>query len=181
MLAAVLLAPPAGQAAQLAGVTMPDAEEVGGAHLTLNGMALRTYSILQIHVYVAGLYMASHTSNPADIIASTQPRLFRFVFTREIGADAARKSWQESFDAACGVPCNVPQTAIDQFLERIPPVRSGDVSTLLFTAHSVEISLNGQPLGRITDPAFERLIISTFIGPHPSEERVKRGLLGLPG
>ena len=47
----------AANAAQLAGVWLPDDREVVGTHLVLNGIALRTYSILHVRVYVAGLYL----------------------------------------------------------------------------------------------------------------------------
>ena len=45
----------AGRAAEIEGVTLPQTRSVHGAELVLNGMGLRTHSVLQIHVYVAGL------------------------------------------------------------------------------------------------------------------------------
>jgi hypothetical protein len=45
------------RAAELQGVSMPDQQDVAGIRLILNGIGLRTYSILRIRIYVAGLYL----------------------------------------------------------------------------------------------------------------------------
>ena len=85
-------------AAELDGVVMPDTEDVAGHHLVLNGLGLRTYSILRVHVYVAGLYLERRSSDPNAILASSQPKLLRFVFLRDVDAEDARQSWREALD-----------------------------------------------------------------------------------
>ena len=67
-----------------------------------------------------------------------------------------------------------------RFLAATPALHKGDTSTILYTKDAASITVNGQVLGTITDPAFNRVLLATFIGPHPPTERVKRGLLGLP-
>ena len=52
-------------AAALDGVSLPDNVTVGGEQLTLNGIGLRTYSILGIRIDVAGLYLRQRSSDPA--------------------------------------------------------------------------------------------------------------------
>lgn len=178
LLALTLLIAANARAAELAGVTMPDAEDAGGTHLVLNGVALRTYSILQFRVYVAGLYLPSRSANPASILGAAQPVMLRFVFLRDVGADAARRSWQDSLAASCRAPCQLPPDEVNRFLAGIPPVHKGDVSTMLFTGSRMEIAMNGRMAGEIPDPAFARVILSTFIGDHPTADNVKRGLLG---
>ena len=46
------------QAATLDGVTFPDIYPVNGQSLVLNGLGLRTLTILNVRVYAAGLYLA---------------------------------------------------------------------------------------------------------------------------
>ena len=72
-------------AAELDGVVTPDKQDVAGYHLVLNGLGLRTYSILRVHIYVAGLYLERRTIDPNAILGSSQPKLLRFVFIARRG------------------------------------------------------------------------------------------------
>jgi hypothetical protein len=49
-------------AVELDGVNMADTEEAAGHHLVLNGFGLRTFSLLRVHIYVAGLYLERHST-----------------------------------------------------------------------------------------------------------------------
>ena len=166
-------------AAQLDGVFMPDKQDIAGHHLVLNGLGLRTYSILRVHVYVAGLYLERRSTDPDAILRSSQPKMLRFVFLRDVDAEDARKSWREALERNCPAPCRLSADSIDRFLAAIPSVHSGDTNTLLFTVRGVEFFINGQSAGRIENPDFKQVILSTFIGPSPTSEEVKAGLLGV--
>ena len=61
-----------GRAAQLQGVMLPDTQSAGQTELRLNGIALRTYSILRIPIYVAGLYLVRPDSDADSILRSTE-------------------------------------------------------------------------------------------------------------
>jgi hypothetical protein len=165
-------------AAALEGVAMPDSQEVAGTPLVLNGLALRTYSLLRIRIYVAGLYLQRPSSDPEAILASSNPKLIRFVFMRDVDAQAERKSWRESLDDNCGRPCRLPPENVDRFLAAIPSMRQGDAITFAFTPEGMDAFKNGGLLGRIRDSEFVRVILATFIGAHPTSPAVKRGLLG---
>ena len=43
---------------------LPDTLQVDGKTLHLNGLGLRTYSFLRIHIYVAGLYLEHLSTDP---------------------------------------------------------------------------------------------------------------------
>jgi hypothetical protein len=169
------------QAAELDHVAVPPAQTVPGARLTLNGLALRTYSFLRVHIYVAALYLERRCSDPDEILASNQPKLLHFAFLHDVDAQTARQSWSEAFAANCPRPCRLPDGAIERFLAAIPAVRQGDSLTLLFTANRMDFLMNGRRMGSVPDPDFARLILATFIGRHPSSEEVKTGLLGTSG
>jgi hypothetical protein len=168
-------------AAELDGVIMPDTQDVGGYHLVLNGLGLRTYSILRVHVYVAGLYLERRSADPNAILSSSQPKLLRFVFVRDVDAEDARTSWREALDRNCPAPCRLPADSVARFLAAIPSVHNGDTNTLLFTVRGVEFFINGRSVGQIANPDFKHVILSTFIGPRPTSTEVKEGLLGGPG
>jgi Chalcone isomerase-like len=167
-------------AAEVDGIGMPAAENVSGARLALNGLAVRTYSLLRVRIYVAALYLAQRSSDANAILNSKQPKLLRFAFLRDVDAEAARKSWAEAFERSCSTPCQLPAEAIDRFLAAVPSVREGETSTLLFTDRGVDFLMNGRLLGRISDHEFARVILATFIGQHPTSDEVKAGLLGAP-
>ena len=164
----------------LHGVEMPDSQIVNGIHLVLNGLALRTYSFLRVPIYVAGLYLEHPTADANAILTSHQIKLFRFVFVRDIDAEDARKSWRENLDRSCAIPCRLSTDAIARFLASIPQIHKGDTNTFLFTSGHLDVAINGRSLGQITDPDFMKVILSSFVGPHPGSPQVKRELLGTP-
>jgi hypothetical protein len=165
-------------ATELDGIAMPDTQDVAGVHFVLNGVALRTHSFLRIHIYVVGLYLERRSADADAILGSSQPKLLRFVFERHVEAEDARQSWRESLDMNCRPPCRLPVVLTDRFLAAVPSVQKGDIGALLFTAQGLNVFMNEQLLGRVSDPDFVRVILSTFIGTHPTSADLKRGLLG---
>lgn len=180
-LALMVCAASATQAGELAGVTLPDRQDIGGFHLVLNGVGLRTYSILRVKIYVAGLYLERRLTDGNSILNSSGPKLLHFVFLHDVDAADARKSWREGFDRNCPAPCRLAPDKLARFLATVPSVHKGDRWTLLFTGRRVDFLLNGRFLGRVTDPDFTRVILATFVGPYPTSEEVKSGLLGHSG
>jgi Chalcone isomerase-like len=180
--AALLFVAPTVRAAagELDGVTMPDSQDVAGVHLVLNGMGLRTYSFLRIHIYVAGLYLRQRSTDPEVILEAIAPKQLRFIFQRDINAETARKSWQESLSVNCRSPCHLQSEMVDRFLAAVPAVQKGDIGILSFTSKGLDIFNNGQLLGEVFDPTFVRVILSTFVGMYPPTPALKRGLLGAP-
>lgn len=180
ILAAVALATvSAAHAADLDGVTMPDVRTVNGIHMRLNGIGLRTFSVLGIRIYVAALYLERRSDNSDTILRSPETKLLDIRFLRDVDAKDARKAWQESFEQNCKAPCYLDPEDMRRFLAAVPSVRKGDASTLLFTSKGVHVTLNGRPMGDIADPHFATLMLATFIGAEPPTPRLKRELLGL--
>jgi len=167
------------QAAELGGVTMPDTQQVDGMAFRLNGIGIRTYSILGIRIYVAGFYL-EHPNRDADaVLRSPEPKLLLIHFIHDVDAANARKAWQDGFDQNCAAPCTVSQSEIQRFLAAVVPIRAGENSMLLFTPGGVRFTVDGQAAGDVPDPDFGRLILATFIGREPPTPRLKRQLLGL--
>ena len=169
----------AARAAELAGVTMPDSRVIDGTRLTLNGIGLRTYSILGIKIYVAGLYLEHRSSNADTILASPETKVLSIRFLRDVSAEDAHKSWRNGFANNCRPPeCSVDQQDVERFIARVPAVHDGDDSLIVFTEKGARLTINGQLMGDITDPRFARVLLRTFLGPAPPTARLKRELLG---
>jgi hypothetical protein len=179
ILAAVVLAQlTAAHAADLDGVAMPDARDVDGTPMRLNGIGLRTFSVLGIPVYVAGLYLERRSDNPDAILQSPEIKLLDIRFLRDVGAEDAREAWRDGFEQNCRAPCYLDPRDVQRFLAAVPSMRKGDETKLLFTSRSVHVTINGRPMGNIADPHFARTMLATFIGPEPPTPRLKRELLG---
>lgn len=164
--------------AELDGISLPDTRDVGGVQLELNGIALRTYSILRIHIYVAGLYLEHRSNNAEQILDSSGTKLLEFHFLRNIEPDAERKAWLTGFADNCTAPCHLDPQEVARFLAALPALRKGDVSEFLFTREGLVVTFNGRSVGTITDQQFARAVLATFLGPVPPTPRVKRELLG---
>jgi hypothetical protein len=179
VLAALALIPvSAAHAADLDGVAMPEVRVADGAPVRLNGIGLRTFSVLGIPIYVAGLYLERRSDDPDSILRSSERKLLDVRFLRDVAADDARKAWQDGFDQNCRPPCYLDPRDVQRFLASVPAVRKGDESTLLFSSKGVEVTLNGRPMGHIADLHFAEMMLATFIGPEPPTPRLKRELLG---
>jgi hypothetical protein len=176
---AVMALTSAAHAADLDGVAMPDTRVVDGVPMQLNGIALRTYSIFGIHIYVAGLYLERRSDNSDAILRSSERKLLDIRFVRDVGLAEARKAWQDGFDGNCRAPqCHLDPQDVERFLAAVPPIHRGDRTVLLFTSKGVDVTFNGRKMGDITDPHFATTMLATFIGPAPPTPRLKRELLG---
>ena len=166
------------RAAELEGVTLPDQQRIGRTELQLNGIALRTYSFLQVPIYVAGLYLVRPDSDPARILRSPDTKLLDIRFLRDVSRTRAQAAWREGFARNCGPPCELSPADVERFLAAVPAMHKGEQFSILFTAQGAEITAGGRLIGRIANSHFATIMLATFIGPHPPTPRLKRELLG---
>jgi hypothetical protein len=111
-----LIALSVAHAADMDGVSMPDMRVVNGTQMRLNGIGLRTFSILGIRIYVAGLYLERRSDNTDAILHSPETKLLDIRFLRDVDAKDARKAWHESFEQNCKTPCYLDPYDEQQFL-----------------------------------------------------------------
>ena len=182
ILAAIAVAPcSAACAATLDGVTMRTFRVVDGTPLRLNGIGLRTYSILGIRIYVAGLYLERY-SDDFDSTCTRPKRscsIFGFCATSVWLRPGKPGRMASTTIAVCRRALLDPRD-VERFLAEVPPIHRGDETVLLFTSKGVTATFNGRTLGEITDHHFAETLLATFIGPVPPTPRLKRELLGEP-
>jgi hypothetical protein len=166
-----------GAAAELDGVQLPRTHSVDGKILHLNGIGLRTYSILGIHIYVAALYLEHPSTNAEAIMQSPETKLLKIRFVRNVGADAARNAWRKGLDNNCRAPCRLDPDDVARFLALVPAMHAGDRYSILFTELGATVTADGTPLGTITKPQFVAAMLATFLGAAPASTRLKAELL----
>src|SRR5438874_13575650 len=118
--ALALISVSAAHAADLDGVAMPETRVADGAPVRLNGIGLRTFSVLGIRIYVAGLYLERRSDNADAILHSPEKKLLDIRFVRDVDADDAREAWRDGFARNCKAPCYLDPRDVQRFLAAVP-------------------------------------------------------------
>jgi hypothetical protein len=163
--------------AELDGVKLSDTAQVDGKILHLNGIGLRTYSILGIHIYVVGLYLEHPSTDAQAIMRSPETKLLKIRFVRNVGADAARNAWRKGLLNNCQAPCQLDPDDLAHFLALVPAMHAGQRYSILFTELGATVSADGAPLGTIAKPQFAAAMLATFLGAKPASPMLKAELL----
>ena len=170
----------AAAAETLAGVTMPDVMTVQGKLLQLNGMGLRSFTMLQIHGYVAGLYVPVPAHDAATLLASTGPKLLRIQYVHAASLSRVQGEMRGARARSCGNGC--PKTDEDAFALLIASARAvqpGDTATYVYGADgALQVLFNGATVATIDNPDFSRRALESMIGAQPPSAALRRGLLG---
>ena len=166
-------------AASLAGVTLPDTEQVGGTKLALNGLGLRTKFIVK--VYVAGLYVEQKSSDPKVIIGADAPKRIVMQFLHAASKNQMTDAFNESFSDNSPDARKTMKVEISRLLSTLEPVKVGDQMVFTYlpgTGTGTTFAINGREKLTIAGPAFGSMLFSVWLGPKPPTAEVKKGMLG---
>lgn len=178
LLAALALwIPPAG-AMEVVGVELPDRWPLDDKTLVLNGAGVREYGALGVDVYVAALYLPAKQGAVSAVLDSVGPKLLHMVFFRDVTQEDTVKAWEYYLKANCQAPCVLPNKQLEQFYRLVPATEEDDSQTYLFREDTVQILVNGKPVGQVKGGGFARLLLATWIGEVPTTKALKRALLG---
>lgn len=176
---AVVLLVPTAAARELSGVSMPDRTQVGDKTLVLNGMGVREATILNIDVYIAGLYLESKSANAREIIQSKQVKRLAMQFVRNVDRDDITKAFIEGFKKNSGGQFGAVESRVKQLVSWLPAFRKGDVLVLTYTPNAgVEVAIGRGVKGTIRGDDFARALWSVWLGPKPPTADLKTQLLG---
>lgn len=160
-------------------VELPGQMVVGAATLSLNGLAMRTFTFFD--VYAAGLYLASPSTDAGEILAADASRAMTMHFLRKVEAEKISGAWLE------GLAANTP--GADASLgERfatlagmMETMNQGETLDCLYDpAQGTVIVVRGQTKGVIPGKDFNDALLACWIGPKPGPgEKFKAGVLGL--
>jgi len=164
-------------ASSLAGVTLPDTQQVAGKTLVLNGLGLRTKYMVK--VYVAGLYLEQKSSDANAIIKADAPKRIVLQFVHGASKGQMTDAFNESFNDNTPDAVKTMKADIDKLLGAIDAVKVGD--QMIFTyvpGAGTTYALNGQDRVTIPGAAFGQVMFSVWLGPKPPTADCKKGILG---
>lgn len=170
------------QAMEVEGQKFEPAATVGGQPLVLNGVGLRKRAFFK--VYVAGLYAAQKSTNPAPIVNDKGPRRVSLRMLRDVEAQSFIDAFNE------GLKNNTPEAQLNAMkpqvdalaatLRSIGEAKKGDVINFDYTPDGgTRITVNGQPKGNaIPGGDFFSAVLRIWLGDKPADESLKKGMLG---
>ena len=161
----------------LAGVTLPDTEQIGRAKLVLNGLGLRTK--FMVKVYVVGLYLEQKSSDPNAILKADAPKRIVMQFLHGASKSQMSDAFEESFNNNSAEAMKTMKADIDRLLGALEPVNVGDQMVFTYVPGTGTIfAINGKEKLTIGDPAFGPVLLSVWLGPKPPNADLKKGILG---
>jgi Chalcone isomerase-like len=164
-------------AASLAGVTLPDTQQVGSTKLVLNGLGLRTE--FMVKVYVAGLYLEQKSSDAGAVIKADTPNRIVMQFLHSASQSQMANAFKESFNDNTPDAMKTMKPDIDRLLAALEPMKVGD--QMIFTyvpGTGTTFAINGKDKLTIAGSAFNPVLLSVWLGPKPPTANVKKGMLG---
>ena len=174
---AIFALAPISQASTLSGVTLPDTAQVGSTSLVLNGMGLRTKYMVK--VYVAGLYLAQKSSDPAAILKAGAPRRIVMHFVRDVSKKQLTDGFTESFENNTPDAAKTLKSHIDRLFSALDTIKDGE--EIIFTyvpATGTTVTIVGREKLTIPGSAFAEMLFSVWLGPKPPNASLKKGILG---
>ena len=175
----LLAALPALAASGTAGVTLPETYTLNGQSLVLNGAGIRSKFFFKI--YVGALYLATATDDAASALAEPGAKSMQMAMLyKEVDADKITEGWRSGFEA------NLPPGDLGRLTARLqrfnslfPALHKGDHVYMDFVpGQGTRVTINGDLRGHIEGDDFFAALLQVWIGQHPADEDLKRGLLG---
>ncbi|HVN32728.1 MAG TPA: chalcone isomerase family protein [Thermoanaerobaculaceae bacterium] len=167
-------------AMELAGVTLPDTTTVNGTTLKLNGMGIRTKTMLKVKVYVAGLYLATPSHDAAAIIAADEPKqvVMHFLYEK-VEKDKLTEAWQEGFANNSASTLPALKARLDEFCGFWPDMASGEEAAITYIPGTgTKLEIKGKEAGVIAGKDFADAMFAVWLGPKPADAGLKTGVLG---
>ncbi|MEN8760789.1 MAG: chalcone isomerase family protein [Thiogranum sp.] len=176
----LLLPPLLAQAeTKIAGIELADSYQVGQQSLLLNGAGIR--SKLFIKIYVGALFLGKTSNSPAAILASTGAKSMQMTMLyKEVEAKKITQGWNDGFEANLNdVELKALENRLSKFNALFPALRKGDIVRMDYSPDiGTELSINNRQLGRIEGADFFAALLKVWIGEHPADKTLKKGLLG---
>ena len=166
-------------AAEVAGVKLPDRQNVGGAELLLNGAGLRTRAIFR--VYVGSLYLPAKATTLEAVVAKA-PRRIQMNMLRNVSADQLLGTLVDGIhDNTTDAERAAVKPQIDQLVsvaKGFGDIREGSIVTLDAVDGGTRLSLDGQAKATIPGEPFNVILTRIWLGEKPAQADLKRAMLG---
>jgi len=175
----LMAALPALAASGTAGVALPETYTLNGQSLVLNGAGIRSKFFFKI--YVGALYLATATDDAANALAEPGAKSMQMVtLYKEVSADKIAEGWRNGFEANLS-PGDLGRmrARLQRFNSMFPALHKGDHVYMDFVpGEGTRVTINRDLRGSIEGDDFFAALLQVWIGPHPADKDLKRGLLG---
>ena len=169
-------------ATELSGVFLEESlQSASGETLVLNGAGLREK--FWVDVYVGSLYLQRKTDDVAQILSTPGPWRVQLDFVyKEVAREKLLDGWREGFEK------NQSAETLQRLRERIEQFYAFFDSSVLakeqyafecIPGRGVVVSRNGATLGTIPGDDFKTALLEIWLGNHPADKKLKKGMLGL--
>ena len=106
--------------------TFADEIIVDSKKLFINGTAFRKASLLNVKIWLSGLYLENKSNQSIEILNSSTIKLIRLFPLYDISASDSRKGWKVAFDENCESSCQSLDEEIKRFLLSVPTFKKKD-------------------------------------------------------
>ena len=181
LLAGVLAALPA-RAVVLEGLRFEERVRVAQHELQLNGLGVRAAWIFK--AFVAALYLPEKTREAQQVLDHDAPRRLQLRMLMDVGPGEIKKAlvrgMQKNASEAEWAALQARAEAFSRIIDSIGTAREGDTINLDYLpGQGLMLAVNEVPRGQaIAGADFYQALLGIFVGPHPVDTRLKRGLLG---
>ncbi len=174
------LAAPALAQQECGGVRMPERMNVGGTELVLNGMGIREATVLNVDVYVAGLYLENRSRDANRILDQGQTKHMVLKLVRDVSREEMVDAVTEGIRNNAGEDYAQMREQTRQLARLIPALDEGDTITFTYAPaqEGLSVVVNGQRRGTVEGADFARVFYMIWLGDAPPNPGLKRGLLG---
>lgn len=167
-------------AAEVAGIQVEEKVQVGRKELALNGAGLR--SKFFVKVYVGALYLGQKATSPAEVYAGAPPRRMVLRMLRNMDADSLHAALDEglrnNLSPAEFAELKPRADQLGAIMKEIGAVKEGDSIAIDFTAHGVDVGLNGKARGKVDSAPLALALLKVWLGDNPADASLKKALLG---
>jgi hypothetical protein len=177
LLTAVLLSAGAASAKVVDGVDFPDAVDVAGVKLQRNGIGAR--SIVFVRFYLAALYVEKAATSASAVLGPDRPREVRLHMVKEVSKARFQEAAQAGFDKNTANPSEALKQREAQFLALVPGLLAGDHLSFVYEP-GVGTHIKGNKVKEAVIPGkdFADALFAIWLGEHPVDDGLKKGLLG---
>jgi hypothetical protein len=163
------------------GVHVPAKVEAFGKTLVLNGAGIRRATFLNVHVYVAGLYLEQPTHEVARILEPARTKQIALHFVRNVSRKEMLDAIREGVENNAGAKQAAAEKHMQSLEHYLPDLKAGTLLSLAYQPQTgLEVRQDGKLLGSEKSDEFATLLFRVWLGPKPPDAELKAGLLGAP-
>jgi len=159
--------------------SFPDAVEVDGHRLPLQGAGLCEWGLLGIDLSRAALDVEEPLQTATDAMTKDQRMVIHLDFVRELTKDQLCAAWRGSVEVNAKGDTHDHGPALQLLCESMRTVDDGDRYTFALTPNDgMRVLHNDKECAHIVDEAFRRLFVKLYLGPNPPTKSLRKAMLG---